>query len=200
MDIKLVQLQLSEEELHFKKVTVLIGLILLILGAAIFIFPAQESYQNTVTETEWPLQQVILEPQNSTFWGWGPMIYRVHSIQLNIDSLDSSGYPATVIVTISTTQQEGTSKIVFQDSQSSFHQLIPISLGGTYFVDIKNANSFSVTLEGSIDVQKTEEGNRTVYPHALPGFLIMLGGACVLIFGVFKKPKKTFKPKGASKS
>lgn len=67
---------------------------------------------------------------------------------------------------------------------------VSISAGGTYYVDLKNENPFSVTLEGNVLVQQTNENYRTIYPYAILGFLIMIVGTCALIYGIFKKPSK----------
>lgn len=108
--------------------------------------------------------------------------------QLNISSSDS------VVVTVSFAQQSsgGSTKVpVFLPPEgSSFNQKVSISFTGTYFIDITNENSFPVTLWGNVLVQERELNYHMIYPYVVPGLLVMLGGASVLVFGISKGVKR----------
>lgn len=157
-----------------------------------------------MTAKEWSLDQITLEPQDTAGpYGYGPM-ERGMWFQLNIYSSNSSGAPAPVKVTVSFAQRLSTGPVSlpisgYPQTGSSFNQTVNISRTGTYFIDINNINSFSVTLEGNILVQETETNYRIIYPYTIPGFLIMLGGAIALVFGIFKKPKKPLKSRSIHK-
>lgn len=185
--------------MHFNKVIVSVGLVLLVAGVAIiFAFSAQETYSEDITLKDWSLQQRTLEPQETAGpYGYGPM-ERGMWFHIQLSSWNSSDELAPVKVKVSTTQTGTISQPLFEGSNSRFNQQVKITSGGTYVVDITNENPFSVTLEGEILVQKEETSQGTVYPYAVPGFLITLVGMGALIFGIFKKPKKKFKPKSTS--
>lgn len=74
--------------------------------------------------------------------------------------------------------------------KSSFNQEVPVSAMGTYSIDIENENPFPVTLDGNIVVLQTNEYNRTIYPYVIPGFLVMITGVGMVIYGILKRPSK----------
>ncbi len=168
------------------------GLVLLVLGIAISMFPAQEPYieSEAVTIAEWSLQQQTLAPQNTTFYG--KMAEHGTWFQLNISSSDS------VKVTVSLVQHApGPTKVpIFEEMGISFKQTVLIYSTGMHYIDVVNENAFSVTLWGNVLVQQqqTETKYRTIYPYFIPGLLIMLGGTTTLLFGISKKPRKPSKP------
>lgn len=175
-----------------KKIIISIGLILLVAGVVIFVFPAQETYLETSTAKTEDLQSRTIAPQDYT--SYGSFMNSSRWFQLNISSSNSSGAPAPVKLTVSVVQHVGSPGKVpllgYPQIGSVFNKNVPASATGTYYVDIENENPFSVTLEGNIRVQQTNEKYRTVYPYVIPGFLIMIVGAGALIYGIFKKPSK----------
>lgn len=181
-------------------------MVLLVAGIAISVFPTQETYttHETVTVDEWPLQQYTLPPQDSTFYG--KYMNPEQSFRLNISSLHSDGSPAPIKVTVSLVQHAGedTTKLPIPDypqTASNFNKEVSISSTGTYFIDIMNENPFSVTLNGKALVQQKQEKTnfRTTHPYVFPGVLTLAGGAIILAFGIFRRPKRLLKHRGARK-
>lgn len=132
-----------------------------------------------------------LAPQNSTFYG--SLMNPSRSFQLNISSWNSTGEPVPVKVTVSISQAQGTEKDAlpgYPQIGSLFYQNVSAAVTGTYIVDIENENSFNVTLLGKILVNQAYENYRTVYPYVIPGFLIMIAGTSILVYGIFKKHSK----------
>lgn len=116
--------------------------------------------------------------------------------KLNLSSSD----PVKVTVSFVQHSVTGTTKVsIFEQQGSSFDQKVSISGRGTYHVDITNENPFPVTLDGNVLVQQRETNYRTIYPYIIPGFIIMLGGSSLLIYGTLKKTKKPSKSKRLSK-
>jgi hypothetical protein len=181
----------------FKKIIVSVGLILLVAGVVISVFPRQESYvvSEAVTLKEWPLQQQTLTPQNTTFYG--QKIEPTMWFKLNISCSDS------VRTTVSLVRHTNgdTKDSIFNQTGANFNQTVSVLIGGTYYVDIINENPFSVTLNGNVLVQAqhTETKYRNVYPYTVPGLLVMLGGAITSFFGIFRRTRRpSRKSKGMS--
>ena len=174
------------------------GLILLIVGIAIFVFPTQETYvepPEVVTIGEWTMQQRTLAPQNATFYG--KMVEPGMWFRLNISSSD----PVKVTISLVQHAPDPTKAPIFEETGISFEQAVLIYNTGMHYVDVVNENAFSVTLEGNVLVQKqqTNTNYRTIYPYFIPGSLIMLGGTTTLLFGIFKTSRKPSKPKSKHK-
>ena len=175
-----------------RKIIVGIGLFLCVVGLAFLVFQAQEEYAETVDVYEWNLQSEPLAPsgenRDSTFYG-RYMDYGMW-FQLNVSSSNS------IELQVSRMQHDPDLKIaIFDQIGIHFDQKISGLYPGTYVIDIKNESPSWVTLDGSVLVRRLETNHRNVYPYTIPGFLIMLGGTGVLVFGIFRKPKKLSKSK-----
>jgi len=175
-----------------KKIIAGIGLLFLLAGLSVFVFPAQEVYTETVEISKWDLQSRVLAPfgqdQDSTFYG--RLMTPERLFQLNLSSSD----PIELQVSISRHNPDEKVPIFYQTG-TNFNQEVPAYNTGTYIIDIQNKNPSSVTLDGNILVKKLITNYHTTYPYAFPGFLMILGGTSALIFGIFKKSKKPSKSK-----
>ena len=175
-----------------KKIIAGMGLLFLLAGLTVFVFPAQEVYTETEEISKWDLQSRVLAPfgqdQDSAFYG--RLMTPERLFQLNLSSSDS------IELNVSISQHNPEQKIpIFRQTGTNFNQEVSAQFTATYIIDIQNKNPSSVTLDGNILVKKSITNYHTVYPYAFPGFLMILGGTCTLIFGIFKKSKKPLKPK-----
>lgn len=179
---------MNEEGALLKKIFAGLGLILLVAGGVLFLFPVEERYLETVTKRKWDLQSQTIAPQDTTFYGsyLGPNMY----FQLNISSPEGA---IKVIVSIVRHLPDLLKETVWEGTGTYFDQML--SSGGTSYIDIYNENLFPVTLQGNVLVLEKKENYRTVYPYVIQGFLIMLVGISALIFGILKKPKGPLKSK-----
>lgn len=173
---------MDEEGALLKKIFAGLGLILLVPGVVLFLFPVEERYLETVTKRKWDLQSQTIAPQDTTFYGsyLGPNMY----FKLNISSPEGA---IKVIVSVVKHLPDPIKDPVFEETGTYFDQMV--SSGGTSYVDIENENLFQVTLQGNVLVLEQKENYLTVYPYVIQGFLIMLVGIGALIFGILKKPK-----------
>jgi len=180
---------MRKEGIVFKKVLVSMGLILLVIGVIIFLFPKQEPYfeLKPVTIDEWNLQQRTLAPQNTT--SYARLMKPGMLFRLNISCANASN---SVKVTVSFVKRlMSPIKVpIFEQTGNIFNQEVPISGTGTYFVDVTNENPNPVTLLGNVLIQQKRINYYTIYPYVIPGFLIMLTGTIVLIIGISKRPKR----------
>ncbi len=176
-----------------RKIVVGIGLLLLLAGLPVLVFPAQEADTETVKIGKWDLQSLVLAPygqdQDSTFHA--RLMNSSRWFQLNLSSSDPIGLQVSI-------SRQGLEKVpIFNQTRTSFNQKVSASATGTYVIDIQNKNPSSVTLDGNVLEMQLKTNYRTVYPYALLGFLMILGGTGVLIFGILRNPKKPSKSKRA---
>ncbi len=168
----------------------------MLAGLLIFLFSAQETHTETAEISKWDLQSTVLKP-----FGQDPdSIFHARLMtpgwwfQLNLSSSDIIELQVSIML------HNPEEKVpIFDQTGTSFNQIVPTSSTGTYIIDIQNRSPSSITLEGNVLIRKSQTSYYTVYPYALPGFLIILGGTSMLIFGIFKEPKKPSKSKRARK-
>jgi len=173
-----------------------IGLLVLLAGLAVFSFPAQEAHTVTADISEWDLQSQVLEPfgQDPDSVFYGRLMVPGWWFQLNLSSTD------TIELQVSMIRHNPEEKIpIFHRTGTSFNQTVGTSSTGTYIIDVQNKSPSSITLGGNVLTRKAQTNYNTVYPYALPGFLIILGGASGLILGIFKEGKKPSKAKRTRK-
>lgn len=165
-----------------KKTFIAIGLVVLIAGLALTVVSSQEEYTEITQKDEWPLYSKTLLSQNSTFYAtlMNPGMW----FQLNV----SAAYPVGLQVSI--TRLPDIKDPIFIQIDTKFDQKVQASRTGTYWIDIENGNSFPVTLDGNVLVMQPETHYNSTHPYALPGFLIMLAGIAVAVWGGFRKPKE----------
>jgi len=165
----------------FQKKVVIAGIILLIVGAAISAFPSQESHVETINKEILPFTRTLAA--HNTTWA-GALMTTGMWFQLNITSSNSVSVTMSILVA-------HVPEPIWGATRSSFDQKLKISGTGTYVIEVANENPFPVVLDGNVIVQQDKTSHSTVFPYFLPGLLIALGGATVLLFGVFKKPTRT---------
>ncbi len=110
--------------------------------------------------------------------------------QLDISSNDT--VQLIVSISSSVTQDKDPIRVL---TGTNFNQQVVTPYTGTYWIDIENETPSPVSLDGNVIVNQVETMYHNVYPYALPGYLIVVAGAGILIFGIFKKPKRLSKPK-----
>lgn len=173
-----------------KKVFVGIGILLLLAGFLISFQATQGVYYETVEVSRWDLQSRVLAPsgedKDSTFYG--RLMHRDWWFQLNVSSSDTIALLISIVlhnperqVPISGWPKTGT----------EFEQTMFAQNTGTYMIDIQNINPLPVNLDGDILAYRPEPRYYNIYSYTLPGFLLILAGTSALIFGIFKRPKKT---------
>ncbi len=172
-----------------RKAIVAIGLLLLIAGFVALLFPAEEPYPETLQIDEWSVASRILAPFARTP-AFGRLMKPNWYFQLDISSNDT--VQLIVSISSSVTQDKDPIRVL---TGTNFNQQVVTPYTGTYWIDIENETPSPVSLDGNVIVNQVETMYHNVYPYALPGYLIVVAGAGILIFGIFKKPKRLSKPK-----
>ncbi len=172
-----------------RKTIVAMGLLLLIAGFVALLFPAEEPYQETLQIDEWSVASRILAPFARTP-AYGRLMKPDWYFQLDLSSND------TVQLIVSISSSVTLEKVpIFIRTGTNFNQQVVTPNTGTYWIDIENETPSPVSLDGNVIANQVETTYRNLYPYALPGYFIVVAGAGILIFGIFKKPKRLSKPK-----
>jgi uncharacterized membrane protein len=170
-----------------RKTVVVVGLVLLITGLAVSVFPSQEEQIETTTDAEWDLQSKTVLPQNSTFFG--KLMRSGMWFQLNVSASD------LVLLRVSITQYPNIKNPFFTQFNTKFNQTVTATDTGTYWIDIENENEIPVILDGKVLVMKTETRYENIHPYALPGVAVMFVGIAIVMWGAFAKTKEPLRTK-----
>jgi hypothetical protein len=176
-----------------RKKTSALGISILIIGLLILAFPSFNTFEATVDIYTWTIPQNILAPQNSTFYAQS-MSPR-YSFKLNVLSTDVVQLEILVLSQNATVQTP-----IFSHQGTSFTQTVVVSTTGTYDVNITNTSTSTVTLSGNVIAQRPETSAQITNQYAFLGFLIMLAGAAIVAFGIFRKPRVDLKSRRAKRS
>ena len=172
--------------MYLRKKAVVLGVLFVIVGLVILIFPSREVSSDIVDISTWSFP-TTLEPQDIT-----PLRARLMHpgewFQLDMSSTDLMELRVFVL------SEQGTVETpVFVETGTRFNQKVTLSLTGTYKVEMKNVSPSTITLSGNVIAQKWGPTSQTLNPYAFLGFLLLVGGAIALYFGLFRKPKTRLK-------
>jgi uncharacterized integral membrane protein len=187
------ELDLMEKRPDMRKKIVALGVIILIAGFLILVFPSFNTSTTSVDVYTWTIPKNILTPLNFTFYlqsmspgYWFKLnVLSTDMVQLDISILSQSGQVNTPIFS-----QQGT----------SFTQKVTTATTGTYDVNITNTSTSTVTLSGNVVAQRPEASARIINQYAFPGFLVMLIGTTIVAFGIFRKPRAYMKTRRDKRS
>lgn len=174
-----------------RKKTAGFGLFLMLIGLIVLAYPVPQSSDTTVSFFNWDLPVKTLEPGKRT---WAVQLMRPDEwFQLDVSSTD------LVELRISLLTSSGTVRTpIFAETGTSFGQTVRVTLTGSYEVAISNVSPSVVTLAGNVVAKRTQASGQILTPYGFLGFILMLGGAAISIFGIFKKPKTRLKHKSSS--
>ncbi len=182
---------MDDGRIRLRKKTAGFGLFLILIGLIVLAYPVQQSSNTSVSFFTWDIPIKTLDPGKRTF---AVQLMRPDEwFQLNVSSTD------LVELRTSFLTSGGTVKTpIFVETGTTFGQIVRVTQTGSYEVAISNVSPSVVTLAGNVVAKRTQASGQILTPYGFLGFILMLGGAAVSIFGIFKKPKTRFKHKSSS--
>jgi hypothetical protein len=180
-----------------RKKTSALGISILIIGLLILAFPSFNTSATTVDIYTYNLSSSesknVLTPGDSTFYAQS--MSPNYSFKLNVLSTDVVQLEILVLSQNATVQTP-----IFSQQGISFTQTVAVETTGTYDVNITNTSTSTVTLSGNVIAQRPETSAQITNQYAFLGFLIMLAGAAIVAFGIFRKPRVDLKSRRAKRS
>lgn len=179
-----------------RRVLVVVGLVLLIVGVGLAVYQYSERFVVEKTVGSWGVATPIWpstlngtgSPGNRTFWGQGGMS-RYSWFEF---SLSFSGPVRVSVAALSNPNSPsgGTMTPVFDDVGTVFNNKVNAG-AGTWQVEIVNEGLTPVDIvPGSFVVAKEDLADiRVVYPYPLVGTFVGLAGVVVLVVGVVSKSR-----------
>jgi len=157
-----------------------------VVGVALAMFSYRETYHEDAVEQTWSLNQTLTpppDPQNSTFWfkfmqsGW--------YFQFDLSS------NASITVAVSYISQNPLTKTLLNEYIGTSFTNQFFTGTSTYWIDIMNEGTSSVSIIGKVDSVSRTEKTRTVNPYLQVGGFAAFVGAAVAVYGAIAKPGRS---------
>jgi hypothetical protein len=184
--------------LKFRKVIVIVALMLLVVGV-VLAFLIQESYNEEVVLDKWdPLTPSKLYPQNVTGWAFMALTSGGTFLELNMSASDAVRVRIGTVTIDNVTGEEVWENLIFDHVGTYFNQRVAIVGTRADFLEIKNEGANTVNISGN--VKKIGNVYKTFNSYSSLGTLAVLVGLASLIYGVLTKPKKRRSKRKARKN